>query len=204
MDARTAQRLPSHQPEHPKKGRKMMRLRTLYVFCTFVLCLLLGAGAATAQNVFPTVSLSWDGSSTYTYHVSVPANNSFPFGQLLLFTKATSWNGSEETWTQSGAVVGGVDQGWLTGFSEGDDGDTAEWRATGEQEAIVSWEGDFILIAPNTVPVPGQGMTKDGGVDSVNYFNIDVPGVVIPEPSSMLAFGSLVGLSVPLVLRRRR
>lgn len=178
-----------------------MRLRVMYVLATFLLCLMFGAGTATA-DVFPTVSLTWDGVSTYTYHVSVPANNSYPFGQLLIFTKATSWNGVEETWTQSGAWVGGVDQAWLSGFSEGDDGDTAEWRATGDQEAISSWEGDFILIAPNTSPVPGQGMTKDGGLDSVNYFDINVPGPV-PEPSSMLALGSLIGLMVPVIRRRK-
>lgn len=205
VDARTAQRLPVLNRSIQKEGRKPMRLRSTYVLGTFLFCLILGAGTAMAQDVFPAVSMSYNAAaSSYTYHVSVAANNSFPFGQLLIFTKATSWNGSEETWSLSGAIVEGIDQGWLCGFSEGDDGDTVEWRASGGQEAISSWEGDFVVIAPNTAPVAGLGMTKDGGVDSVNYFDIPVPGLVVPEPSSMLALGSLIGLAVPVILRRRK
>ncbi len=184
-----------------------MRTRSIPLFCAILFLLIVSAGTLFAQSIYPVVTLlHTPGSSIYTYHVSVPADNSYPFGQLLLFTQATSWNGFQETWTASGAVVNGVDQGWATQFNWGDLGDTVEWRANSGQEAISSWEGDFILDAPGTIPVLGSGWTKDGVANSVHEFAIDVPGymVPIPEPSSLLALGSLVGLMVPALRRRIR
>lgn len=173
-----------------------------------VAVIMLGASTVLTAGEFPAVSLTHNpATSTYTYHVQVDwvEGVTHPFGQLLLFTHATSWNGSEETWTLLGPIVGGVDQGWSSGFSEGDDGDTAEWRAGTEEEVLTSWSGDFIIVAPSTIPVAGQGMTKDGVADSVNYYNIDVPGLdPVPEPSSFLALGGFFALAVPFIRRRMR
>jgi len=204
MDARTAQRLPTHSRSITREWRKEMRIRATYLLCALMLCLI--AGSAMAQEpVFPDVSMSFNpATSTYTYTVQLLQGNSYPFGQLLLFTHATSWNGSEETWTLGGAIVGGVDQNWLSQFSEGDYGDTVEWRADGGQEALSEgWSGSFTIIAPDTWPTPGQGMTKDGGLESYHYFDTMVPGPVVPEPSSLLALSGLIGLAVPTIRRRR-
>jgi hypothetical protein len=177
------------------------------LFASAVGLLLLGAaiGSASAQDIFPEVTMSFDSfTSTYTYHVFVPQYNTYPFGQLLIFAHASSWNGYEETWTIGGPIVGGQNMDWLAGFSAGDPGeDTCEWRALNGQEVTFGpWEGDFIIVAPDTTPVAGQGMTKDG-VEGDHLFDIDVPGNIIPEPSSLVALGSMIALAGGLIRRRR-
>jgi len=167
----------------------------------------LGAATAVTAGKFPTVTFTHDPiNSIYTYHVEVNWEEGLtePFGQLAIFSHAISWDGEKDLWTFTGAWVGGVDQGWAAGSSEGDYGDTIEWRASGEQEVLTTWAGDFVITAPDTVPVAGQGMSKDGVVGSVNYFNIDVPGLVAPEPSSFLALGGFLALAAPLIRRRIR
>ncbi len=182
-----------------KEGGKGMRFHYLL---TFAALLLLCAGVASAA-VFPSVTMDFDPQTfTYTYHVLVPADNTYPFGQLFIYT-AAKWT---EDWQISGPWVGGVDQGWLADFPEGGpEGDTAQWTADAEQQVtIYPWAGDFIIVCPGTVPVPGLGMTKNGVSDSVNYFEINVPGPIgaIPEPSSLIAFGGLISLAAPIIRRR--
>lgn len=179
--------------------------KRLFAIAVGVLLLGVVIGPASAEDIVPNVTMSFDYfTSTYTYHVFVPQNNTHPFGQLLIFAHASSWNGYEETWTIEGPIVGGQNMNWLAGFSEGDYGDTCEWRAmTGQGVTFGPWEGDFIIVAPNTTPVVGQGMTKNGVLDSIHYFDIDVPGNIIPEPSSLVALGSIIALAGGLIRRRR-
>jgi hypothetical protein len=173
---------------------------------TVALCLVLLVcvmGLACAQDVTPQVTLNFDPVTfTYTYHVVVPQGNTYPFGQLLIFARASSWNGHEETWTVEAPTSGGQQLPWQHGCNTGDVFDTIEWRAMSAEQEILSgtWEGDFIVVAPDTTPVAGQGMTKDG-VPSAYYFDIDVPGV--PEPSSLFALASMAGMAGFLFRKRR-
>ena len=180
-----------------------MGRRFALVLASAVLLTLCVMGTSLGQDVFPVVTLDFEAAtSTYTYHVVVPENNTYPFGQLIIFSQVF-WDPS---WTISGPFVGGVDQGWSADFGYGDIGDPAEWRAFGEQQVVSGpWEGDFVIVIPDTAPVPGQGMTKNGVEDSINYFDIGVPGeAVVPEPSALFVLGSLVSLSGTLIRRRRR
>lgn len=180
--------------------------RLLILVYALLATIVLGVGAVNA-DVFPQVTLSYDAQTfTYTYHVSVAADNTHPFGQLLIFAHSINWDWDteQEIWTMGGPIVGGVDQEWSATYSIENEfgGDTAEWNNTTGQSVISSWEGDFILVAPDTAPVAGLGMTKNGVAESVNYFEIDVPGdLVVPEPSSMIALASFAGLA--LSIRRR-
>lgn len=178
-------------------------------FVVLILAVLLASicVSAQAQAVYPSVTLSYDAKSwTYTYHVAYPQNATDPFGELNLYTYAWSWNGVVDLWTPSGPVVGGVDQAWMCELSDGDFGTTVKWRAFGAQEVTAGpWEADFVLVAPNTAPVAGEGMTKDGVVGSTHTFSIDVPGPApVPEPSALAALGSMLGAAGLLIRRRQR
>ncbi len=177
-----------------------MRRSFSLVLASAALLTVLAIGAAFAQDIFPEVTMSFEAAtSTYTYHVVVPENNTYPFGQLIVYCEVF-W---QPEWLISGPFVGGVDQGWNADFGYGDIGDPAEWRALGEQQVVTGpWEGDFVIVIPDTAPVPGTGMTKNGVEDSINYFDIGVPGVV-PEPSSLIALGSLLGFCGTVIRRRR-
>ncbi len=90
------------------------------------------------------------------------------------------------------------------GSAEGDLGDTIMWRAFGDQEVTAGpWEGDFQIIAENTAPVMGQAETADQVEVSRNIFDIEVPGTLIPEPSSLLALCSMIALAGGLIRRRK-
>lgn len=177
------------------------RLATAVVLC--VVLLVSFASLASADIISPQVTLTYDSSSwTYTYHVVVPQGNTYPFGQLLIYTQATSLVGNQETWTIKAPSSGGETLDWQFGCTPAGSVDTIEWRAMSVEDEVMygRWEGDFIVIAPYTTPVAGQGMTKDG-VPSEHFFNIEVPGV--PEPSSFLALSSMAGAAC-LFFRRRR
>lgn len=193
-----------------------MRLRLTVALVSITLLMACGLGAS-ATDVFPNITLIYDQlASTYTYRVTMDCSTSHPFGQLFIYTYATSWNGTEDTWTKSGPFVGGTDVNWGPPgppegmFNEGDNGDTVVWRAVGDQEVIPqaspwTWTGDFVIYAPGTSPVSGSGMLKDGAAP-VHDFIIDVPGPALnstPEPSSLAALASFAGLAGMLVRRRR-
>jgi hypothetical protein len=183
-----------------------VNIRSIPLLCAILFLLIVSAGTLLA-DAFPSVTLlHTPGSSLYTYHVVVPADSPYSFGWLVLYTKATSWNGSEETWSATGPQVSGLDMGWVSQFNWGDEGDTVEWRAYESKEVTSGpWEGDFILDAPGTVPVPGMAWTKDDVQDSLQEITIDVPGLPsVPEPSSLLALGGMIGLAIPALRRRVR
>jgi hypothetical protein len=189
------------------EGERSLDMRILRLAFVALALTAIVAGAVSGA-VFPTVTLSdFDPATcTYTYHVSVAADNTYAFGQLFIYAYTMNWDESTESeiWTMGGPVVGGVDQGWQAGYSIYNEfgGDTAEWLNNSGTPVLSSWEGDFILVAPGSSPVMGIGQTKDGVLESLHTFDIEVPGV--PEPSSILALGSFIGLAVPIIRRRNR
>ena len=177
---------------------------------------------AVAQNPNPIVTMDFyadglpelglDADPTYVYHVQTTADTEENF--LRLYVYAAVWAEEEiggewiPLWTQLGPVVDGIDQGWDASYSIENEygGDTAEWRATTglEVEAHTVWAGDFILVAPNSAPV--LGLIQVGGpADGMYDYALDVPGAApLPEPSSLLALGSLTAMAGSMIRRRNR
>ena len=169
--------------------------------------LVLAAGSATAY-IYPTVAFSFDpGTYAYKYTVTVTPQDSFPLGYLELDTLVK--NLAPNAWTMIGPVAGAVDANWSKTWWEWAPGcDAANWyvdQLQGQQEIFPSnWVGEFTLIAPNTVPGDGFGLTMDGDEWSVNPFTVLVPGPTVPEPSSVAALGlGLLGTG-SMLLRRRK
>ncbi len=156
---------------------------------------------ASAQN-YPTVALSLYNPVTfeYRYTVTQPSDGTYLFGKLVLDTHA------QTNWSMSGPFVGSVDQGWFASyFARTATEDSVYWLATSDAQEVPAnqaWQGEFVLIAPNTVPVPGSFLTKDGVVASTHISHVDVPGVV-PEPASVLMVGPAL-LGLPFIRLKRR
>lgn len=176
------------------------------IIAAVLVALIAAAGSAVASvAVFPQVTCNFDQSTfTYTYHVVVPQDTTYSFGSFSVYSHAICWDGTQDLWTFKGAIVNGTDQVWNAGSAEGDLGDTIMWRAFGDQEVTAGpWEGDFQIIAENTAPVMGQAETADQVEVSRNIFDIEVPGTLIPEPSSLLALCSMIALAGGLIRRRK-
>lgn len=159
-----------------------MGLRTAG-FLVFSFVLILAVVQCASADVFPTVTFSFDQNTfTYTYTVTNPANSTYPFGyfqvdMLQPYTAVTS-KSSSDGW-DSGYRRWSVDQ--LYHF--------AWWSAPpdGEVPAQTAWTGEFTLVVPNTRPVPGLVLTKDG-VGGEQLLQLQVPGPV-PEPSGIAVLG---------------
>lgn len=200
------------------KEKKMRRRLFAAVLCSllFLVCV---ASVASAESLFPQVTLNFEPSTwTYTYHVVVPGSSPYAFGELDIFSKAICWDAvnSVDTWTFKGPVVNGVDLGWSAYSIDGSyedptthdwiTCDTIVWRTGSIDQEVLSgpWEGDFVIVAENTAPVDGQGFTKDGDPASDNYFKLQVPGTFVPEPSSIVALGSMAAMAAGLFIKRKR
>lgn len=183
-------------------------MKTLNLFLIVSMLFVLSAGAAMAQYTYPTVTFQHEASSwSYIYTVTVTPDDSFPLGYLELDTLVK--NAGETAWTMLGPVANGADLNWTKTWFEWQEGcDAANWYVDSGQQAIVpsAWVGVFTLIAPNTVPGEGFGLTMCGAKDSDNSFTVYVPGpqAIVPEPSSMLALGSGFFGICGMLLRRRQ
>lgn len=172
--------------------------------------LALAAASASAQYIYPTVAFNYDaGTDAYIYTVTVTPQDSFPLGYLELDTLVK--NLAPNAWTMLGPIANNVDANWTKISWEWAPGrDAANWyvdQSKGQQEIYPSnWVGVFTLIAPNTVPGDGFGLTMDGDEWSVNPFTIEVPGPmpIVPEPSSLAAMGvGILGIGSSLLRRRK-
>lgn len=175
-----------------------------------VVCAMLLLGSAAMAQVFPTLAYEgFDANTwTYTYRIDCAADSTFPFGQLIVQAEVPNfglyfpWTLGADTlpatgWTRSTQV-----RQWLPVRK-----DNAIWRANTTDDVIPSgtvWTGRFTLIVPNSAPTGGLVVTMDGGPVSTNVNTSYVPGPApIPEPSSLLALGGLVGGLIPLIRRRK-
>ena len=171
------------------------------------------SGVALAAEVLPTASLwSFDADTfTYVYRVICPENMTQPFGYFQVDAQVPELEPyvDEGTggWILSGPFVDDEDQEWANGvfpWTFDPEKDSAYWRADRTQEipAFTAWQGDFVLVVPNTQPGRGMILTKNGVPGSTQEFEDLVP-CPIPEPSSLLALGAgLVGLGT--CWKRRR
>ncbi|MCC6484705.1 MAG: hypothetical protein IT209_07665 [Armatimonadetes bacterium] len=157
---------------------------------------------ASAQN-YPTVTLSSYNPVTfeYRYLVTQTSDATYPFGKFVIDTQA------QTSWSLSGPFVNLVDQDWFASYyARTASADSVYWLATSDDQEVPdhqAWQGEFVLVAPNTSPVPGSVLTKDGVVGSNHVSQVDVPGPVVPEPASLLALGGAM-LGLPFMRPRRR
>jgi len=170
------------------------------------LLMLLTAGAAMAYT-YPTVTFNFTPATyTYAYTVTVTPSDDFPLGYLELDTLVK--NLGITAWTMAGPT--NVAVAWsATSFEWAPGCDAANWyvdKTKGQAEIYPSsWVGVFTLIAPNTQPGQGFGLTMDGAVRSQNSFTVTVPGPQsIPEPSSLVALGSGLLTAGGILLKRRK
>lgn len=168
---------------------------------------LMAAGAASAYT-YPTVTFNFVPTTfAYVYTVTVTPSDDFPLGYVELDTLVK--NAGLTAWTMLGPTASGVDLDWSkTSFEWAENCDAANWYADkgkGQQAIYPSnWVGVFTLIAPNTKPADGFGLTMSGSESSDNSFTITVPGPTVPEPSSMMAMaGGLLGIGGMLFRRRK-
>ncbi len=150
---------------------------TLMITLLVIIC-----GSACAQ-VYPSVELtSFDPITyTYVYTVTCPADNTYQFGYLQIDTQVTNPSPTG-SWTISGPFVGGVNKLWPTGTIQWDSvngKDSAIWDPISRGMVIpanTAWQGTFILVVPESEPVPGKAATKDGQIGSYKVHDVLVPG----------------------------
>jgi hypothetical protein len=179
------------------KLREVILLIAAIVFVTSVAC--------AAAN--PAVSFAFNPATfEYSWTVNCTSATTVQFYQFTVYSTIP-----QATWitlgtSQSGPWVGGVNKGWTYTASAGAGTNmNAKWDAPSGQgvAAGTTWTGVFKIIVPNTAPVAGQVKTY-GGLATTNYVNTSVPGSMVPEPSSMIVFGSMVAGLAPFVIRRRK
>lgn len=182
-------------------------MKTIQVGFVIGILVLMMAGSATAQYVFPTVTFEFvPANFSYIYTVTMTPQDTFPLGYVEVDTLVQ--NGGLTPWTMLGPVANSVDLNWnKASFPWAPGCDAASWQVlTPEQEIFPSdWVGVFTLIVPNTQPVDGFALTMDGSEWSVNPFAIEVPGPgpIVPEPSGLLALSGLLGTAGMLFRRCR-
>lgn len=155
--------------------------RNLVVSLVVAVVLIIG-GSASAQ-VFPSVTLSsFDKpTGTYVYTVTCPADSTYPFGYLQIDTQVANAFPTGP-WTMQGALVGGVNKNWPLGVIRWDAAngkDSAIWDPISRGTVISAntyWTGQFILIVPDSEPVPGYAATRDGVAGSYKVHEVLVPG----------------------------
>lgn len=189
--------------------------RASVVFLVLVL-LALSAAAANAVVYFPDLQfVNFDpGTFTYTYRVTCPENSTYPFGRLTILAEVPQggiyfpWGHGADTAPTTAWRFYTVDREWDDDWNPTKS--NAVWSyQQGESDFIPAetyWTGLFTLVVPNSSLTEGVGFTMDGGPWSESppaIVNVPGPGAYIPEPSSLLALGGLVGGLLPLMRRRR-
>jgi hypothetical protein len=176
-----------------------------------IVCAVIALAASTGvlASTFPTVQFVGFNSSTfeYTYRVTHYSDGPYGFDEFEI----DSWfaPGISVTNTMTGAWVGGVNQAWPKRRTDwydvpnGKSGKAFIWYA-GNVLPNQSWVGDFKIIIPNSQPLPGSVYTSGGGLTESrarHYVNVPSP---IPEPTGVLALGSMIVGMTPILLRKRR
>lgn len=151
-----------------------------------LLVLAVAVGNQASAQVFPTVELtSFDPmSGTYVYTLTCPSNSTYPFGYLQIDTLVAN-AAPTGPWDILGPFVGGVDKLWPKSWRTWDPTglDAAVWDPYSRGTVINAntyWQGEFVLVVPESVPVPGKAATKDGQVGSYKVHDLLVPG---PKPA---------------------
>lgn len=172
---------------------------------------------ASATSIYPEVTYEgFDPATfTYTYRIDCTVDSTFPFGQLIVQAKVPNF-GVYFPWAL-GADGGSLTPLYNTALWAKSTQvrlwvptrmDNAIWRAPTTDDVVPSntvWSGRFTLVVPNSAPTGGLVVTMDGGPISTAIHEREVPGpAMIPEPSSLLALGGLVGGLLPLVRRRKK
>ena len=182
----------------------------------FLVLVLLALSTSAFATVYPDLQfVGFDqGTFTYTYRVTCPANSTYPFGRLTILAEVPQagiyfpWGHGADTAPTTLWDFYTVDREWdddwnpiksnaVWSFKEG----TSDYVP-----ANTAWTGQFMLIVPNSSLTEGVGFTMDGGPWSQSpprTVTVPGPGALIPEPSSLLALGGLVGGLLPLIRRRR-
>lgn len=175
---------------------------------------LLALSASAFAAVYPELEfVSFDQATfTYTYRVTCTTENTYPFGRLTIFAEVPQggiyfpWGHGADTDPTTRWSFYTQDREWDDEFNPTKS--NAVWQKAVLQDMVpagTAWTGQFMLIVPNSYKVNGIGITMDGGPDSQSPARtVYVPGpALIPEPSSLLALGGLVGGLLPLLRRRR-
>jgi len=168
------------------------------------LALLVVSAIACGAAVYPTVDFAFNPSTfEYAWTVNYPADATAYFTIFQVSSKLPSGS-----WTSfSGAWSGdpSTDEAWA--FTSPPNPDTTvalRWIGGAAHQRIPgtgAWTGVFKIVVPNSEPIAGNVRTY-ASVTSYNTVASQVPNIV-PEPSSLVALLSMVGIA-PLVLRRRR
>lgn len=180
-----------------------------------LILLALGATAANAVAVYPDLQfVNFDQATfTYTYRVTCPADSTYPFGRLTILAEVPQggqyypWGHGADTSPATLWDFYTVDREWDDDWNPSKT--NAVWASKGSSDfvpAATAWTGLFTLIVPNSSLTEGVGFTMDGGPWSESpprTVNVPGPGAPVPEPSSLLVLGGLVGGLLPLMRRRR-
>jgi len=165
--------------------------------------LILLASAAYCVDIYPTVDFSFNSSTCeYSWTVNYTSATNVYFTALQVFSSlpSDSWTKESGAWSGSPAQ----DEGWIfTSPGNGDGTVALKWQgdATQQRKPINgAWTGVFKVVVPNSQPVAGTLWTYASTLKHLTQSTY-VPQVV-PEPSSALALGSLMGL-IPIWLRKR-
>ena len=181
----------------------------------------LTASAVLAAEILPSAYLlSFDSATfTYVYRVICPSDMTQPFGYFQVDAQVPELDPyvieATQEWGLSGPFTpsypNGEDLAWTNDvFPWNAEADSAYWRC-GNYESIpplTAWQGDFVLIVPNTQPSRGFIYTANGVPEShqelVDFVPCPIPdgGQPVPEPSSIIALAG--GLGSVLAFRRRR
>jgi len=160
--------------------------------------------AAYSADVYPSVSFAFNPATleyAWTVNYTDAVNVTFATFMVYASVPANSWTSFSGAWSGSPQV----DEGWtFTAPPNGDGTYALRWYAASNQVRTPdkgAWAGVFKITIPNSKPA--DSMVNTYGSRLQNLEQPSLAPTVVPEPSGMLALGSLMGL-LPLALRRKR
>jgi len=170
------------------------------------LCVALMALVSTAYcaDIFPTVDFAFNPATfeyAWTVNYTTDVNVYFTTFQVYSKLPAASWTSVSGAWSGSPST----DEAWtFTPMTNADGTNALRWTGGSAHQRIPgtgAWTGTFKVTVPNSEPIAGNVRTFASAIK----YQIQASSVpnVVPEPSSFLALGSLVGL-IPLVLKKRK